>query len=143
MPLLDNTEACLKEITFPYESLQANGVTLLTSYGQSYLGSPQFRPIWDELDRRDAVVFVHPTMDLHQAPLAHPFVPPLLVHYHHEMTCTAVHLILSNTVLEYPNCEIIHSHGGSTLPYMATRVACMAEDGNFSNKSAQDFLKDI
>ena len=140
LPSLDDTSACLAEIARVFDVLKADGVTLLTSYGKSYLGSPEFRPIWNELDRRNAVVFVHPTMNLTSGALENPYVPQPLIDFPHETTRTAIHLIVSNTVRDHPNCKVILSHGGGTLPYVATRVAHMAADGKFAEKTAEEFL---
>ena len=142
LPSLDDTSACLEEIEYTFNVLKADGVTLLTSYGKSYLGTPGFRPIWDDLDSRNAVVFVHPTMSPAGGALETPYVPQPLIDFPHETTRTAIHLIVSNTVRDHPNCKIILSHGGGTLPYMATRVANMSADGKFVTKTAEEFLEE-
>ncbi|CAL8579652.1 hypothetical protein XPA_005386 [Xanthoria parietina] len=56
-------QAALKEIRYSIDELQADGVCLLTRYGKGndYIGHELFRPLWDELDEPEAVVFVHPT----------------------------------------------------------------------------------
>ena len=142
LPSPDDTSGCLEEIDYALNVLKAEGVTLLTSYGKNYLGNPEFRPIWDELDRRNAVIFVHPTMNPAGGALETPYVPQPLVDFPHETTRTAVHLIVSNTVRDHPNCKIILSHGGGTLPYMATRVANMCADCNIFPKTAEEFMQE-
>jgi len=37
-----------------------SGVVLHSNYAGHYLGDPAFGPLWSELDRRAAVVFIHP-----------------------------------------------------------------------------------
>lgn len=143
LPSLHYVSSALAEIAYAFDVLKADGVTLLTTYGKEYLGCPQFRPIWDELNRREAVVFIHPSMNLNGATaLENPHVPQPLIDFPHETTRAAIHLIVSNTVQDHPQCKIILSHGGGTLPYVATRVAHMAEDGAFAAKSAKDFLEE-
>src|SRR5436309_3168181 len=72
MPLPD-VDAALKEIAYAYDTLKADGVGLFTSYNDTWLGNPAFRPVMEELHRRNAVVHVHPTAasccrDLNYAP---------------------------------------------------------------------------
>src|SRR6266571_2512001 len=60
MPLPD-VDATLKEIAYAYDTLKADGVGLFTSYNDTWLGNPAFRPVMEDLNRRNAVVHVHPT----------------------------------------------------------------------------------
>ncbi|KAM7215132.1 hypothetical protein V8F06_009450 [Rhypophila decipiens] len=132
-PLANNLTAVLEEISYALDTLEADGVTLFTRYGNHYLGHPSFRPIWDELDKRRAVV---------GADLVSSVLPQPVIDYPHETTRTAVDLITSGTLKEHPNVKIILSHAGGTLPYLATRAAHLLSDfGLTSNISADEFLK--
>ncbi|KAB2573368.1 Decarboxylase yanB [Lasiodiplodia theobromae] len=142
LPPLDQLGACIEEVRYAFDVLKADGVTLLTSYDDKYLGHPDFRPLWEELERRHAVVFVHPTNAKTWGASSSTAVPRPILDFPHETTRTAVSLITSNTVRDFPNCKIILSHGGGTLPYMATRVANQTADVGLIEKSADQFLQD-
>ena len=143
IPSVDDVSACLDEIAYALDVLKADGVTLLTSYGQRYLGHPHFRPLWRELDRRASVVFIHPALDVAAGgELTDPYLPPPIIDFPHETTRTAVHLIISNTIRDHHNCKIILSHGGGTLPYIATRIAHLSAGGKFTEKPADEFMRE-
>jgi len=136
----DHLDAAIDEAAFALDKLGADGVTLFTRYGKHYLGHPGFQPLWDELDRRGTVVFIHPTHSLSHD-MVSPALPQPVIDYPHETTRTAVDLIQSNTVKEHPNVKIILSHAGGTLPYLATRAAHLAADAGFSSVAPEDFLE--
>lgn len=124
LPSLLDTEATLSEIAFAMDELKADGVCLFTRYGDSnhYLGHPDIEPVWKELNRRGAVVFIHPThpVDLNKV---NPRLPQPMVDYPHETTRSAMDMLTQGTVRKYTDCKIILSHGGGTLPYLIARVA--------------------
>ncbi|KAI0409142.1 hypothetical protein F4802DRAFT_545578 [Xylaria palmicola] len=142
-PLVDNLDAVLAEVAYSLDVLHADGVTLYTRYGEDnhYLGHPDFRPLWEELDRRGAVVFVHPT-HLVDTNLVNPALPQPMIDYPHETTRTAVDLILSGTVRKHTRVKIILSHAGGSLPYLAIRAAHLTYDTHLSQKDPAEFLED-
>ncbi|KAI4286720.1 MAG: hypothetical protein L6R35_004025 [Caloplaca aegaea] len=124
LPALTDTEGSMAELKYALDELAADGITLFTSYDGKYLGAKEFEPIWAELDRRHAVIHVHPVHS-RGALFTTPFLPQPLIDYPHESTRTASDLVLSGRKRQYPNCKIILSHAGGTLPYISERLVSL------------------
>ena len=131
VPDLFETEACLNEINFAFDELKADGIILFTRYGEgdSYLGAKAFLPIWKELNRRKAVVFIHPTHPV-DTNFINEKLPPPMVTYPSETTYTASDMLVAGTKHDYPDCKVILSHAGGTLPYLVQRLAILGSDLN-------------
>ena len=114
-----DVDASLKEIAFAYDELHADGIVLLSSARGVYLGNPTLNPVWEELERRKAVVFVHPTTGAF--PML-PGTPAPILDFTFDTTRTAVDLVLNGVIQRSPNVRIILSHAGGYLPYVAQRV---------------------
>jgi len=122
LPLPD-AEGALWELEHALDTLRADGVILFANYAGKYLGEAAFEPIWSELHRRHAVVFVHPG----QPPLPTAAgVPGPLVDYPFDTTRAAVQLVLNGIVDRYPGARIILAHAGGFLPYASHRFAELA-----------------
>ena len=134
----------MEEVRYAFDELNADGVILLTRYGKDYhyLGHPDFLPLLDELEKRKAVVFIHPTQ-LVSPKLVNPYLEQLFLDYPHETGRTAMDLITQNVIRDHPNVKIILSHVGSTLPYVITRAAVTMPDAGFSiEKSTEEMMEE-
>jgi predicted TIM-barrel fold metal-dependent hydrolase len=120
---LPHVDLALAEIGYALDELGADGVALLPHGGDHYLGNPAFDPLFEELNRRRAVVLVHP-MDLPQG--CAPDVPSVFADYLLDTTRAAINLITSGTLTRYPDVSIILSHAGGFLPYAASRIEIAA-----------------
>ncbi|KAF2671831.1 amidohydrolase 2 [Microthyrium microscopicum] len=142
LPNLHDKENVLKEIAYCDDKLKVDGFTLFSRYGPGnhYLGHPDFKDIWDELERRKAVVFIHPTHPV-DTNLVNPGLPQPVIDYPFETTKAAVDLIASRTVKRCPNVKIILSHAGGTLPYLVGRPATVLP---YLDKTwnPEDFIED-
>jgi predicted TIM-barrel fold metal-dependent hydrolase len=129
LPSLLDKELTLAEIAYSFDQLNADGVTLFTRYGRGhqYLGHPDFKNILDELNRRNAVVFIHPTHPV-DITLIRPLLPQPIIEYPFETTKTAVDITLSGLMKSHPNVKIILSHAGGMLPWLVESPATVLPD---------------
>ena len=124
LPSLTDVEGAVEAVRYALDELKADGITLFTSYDGKYLGHKDFEPIWAELDKRHAVIFVHPC-HTPSAVWASPQLPQPIVDYPHETTRTACDMIISGRKRQFPACQIILSHAGGTLPFLTWRVEAL------------------
>jgi predicted TIM-barrel fold metal-dependent hydrolase len=122
---LPDTDGSLAEIEYAYSTLHADGINLLSNFGGKWLGDPAFTPVMEELDRRHAVAYVHPT----RTKITN-LVPDLIdaiLEYGTETSRTIASLMFSGTATRFPNIRFIFSHGGGTLPFLMGRILFWAE----------------
>ncbi|WP_414439749.1 amidohydrolase family protein [Burkholderia sp. 22PA0106] len=123
LPLPD-VAASHREIDHAFDTLGADGIGLMTNYGDRYLGDTAFAPVFDALNRRKAVVYVHPTSCSCSRGLL-PDQPDSLIEFPHDTTRTVASLLFSGTFHRCPDIRFIFSHAGGTVPYLATRMALL------------------
>jgi predicted TIM-barrel fold metal-dependent hydrolase len=123
MPHIDES---LKELAYALDTLHADGIGMMTDYGDKWLGYPEFQPVFDELNRRKAVVYTHPTTPNCCVNLARD-VPDVAVEFGADTTRTIVNLIFSGTSQRYQDISFIFSHGGGVLTAVAERLQIQIE----------------
>jgi len=126
---LPDVRGSLEELDHAFGALHADGVVLLANSRGVYLGAKEFDPLFEELNRRKAVVFVHPSIPPGLEPL--PGIPPFVADFLLDTTRAAILLARSGTLERYPDLKIILSHAGGFLPYASHRVSVAAwQTGN-------------
>lgn len=123
---LPDVEGAIAEAIYALDELHADGVVLLANTRGVYLGDAAADPLFAELDKRSAVVFVHPS-ELPAPPV--PGVPPVAADYLLDTTRAALSLIASGTLERCPSLKVIIPHGGGFLPYIAFRAAPILAGG--------------
>jgi predicted TIM-barrel fold metal-dependent hydrolase len=141
---LPDVEGSLRELAYALDELELDGVVLFSNARGIYLGDPRFAPLFEELQRRAAVVFVHPTASpdptFHQLGL-----PDSLLDFPVDTSRAIAHLHYSNTFARTPDVKYIFSHAGGTIPYVATRFGIVDEmkviGGDEERGTAADTLR--
>ena len=140
LPLPD-VDASLAEIEYALDTLGADGIGLLTSYGDRYPGDPAFAPVFDELDRRGAAVYFHPT----NAPCSQclPEIPAATLDFPFDTTRAVVSLLYSGTFARCRDIRFIFSHAGGTVPFLAERIARLGARPGFKEKVPNGVLPEL
>jgi len=130
LPDLDGSFA---ELSYALDVLKLDGVVLFSNARGIYLGDSRFDALFEELERRRAVVFVHPTAS--PDPTAHTLgLPDSLIDFVADTTRAIAKLHYSDTFARTPNVKYIFSHAGGTIPYLATRFGIVDEMGVISDR---------
>ncbi|HXB27201.1 MAG TPA: amidohydrolase family protein [Gemmatimonadaceae bacterium] len=138
---LPHIDESLREIAYALDTLKADGVGILTSYGDRWLGYSDFEPIWDELNRRKATVYTHPA-DAHCCVNLVQGLPPYAIEWGADTTRSIATLIFSGTSAKYRDINWIFSHGGGGLTAFAERflvqmVTTPPYQGRFTREMVQ------
>jgi len=131
LPLPD-IEASIIEMEYALDTLKLDGVVLLTNFGGIYIGDAHYDDLFYELNRRKAVVFVHPNVPpLNALPM---IIKPAVLEFVFDTTRAIVNLIHRGAAKRFPDISFIFSHGGGTVPFITWRIT-------FGNKKIVNQLK--
>jgi predicted TIM-barrel fold metal-dependent hydrolase len=121
LPLPD-MESALEEMAYALDVLKLDGVNLLSNYGDEFLGNDVFNTLFDELNRRKAVVHLHPSSPVPAFKRPQYAAIDFMEEFTFNTTRAATNLILGRTLERCPDVKIILAHGGGTLPYLKQRI---------------------
>ena len=138
LPLPD-IDGSLIEVEYAFEALKADGLGIQTSYGDLWLGDPKFTPLYEELERRKAVVYVHPTDAPCCTGLSYMAAPVFgsWIEWPMNSARTMFSLLLNQIPRRFPNIRFIFAHDGGTMPLLVGRIQGMAQN------SRPDFPKKV
>ncbi len=117
-----NVEASLKEIEYAFDVLHADGIELMTNCANEYPGDAKYAPVFDELNRRQAVVYYHPIPANYGTLILNNF-PPATLEFPFDTTRAIMSLVFGGTIARFPKVRHIFSHAGGTVPFLAERLA--------------------
>ena len=137
LPDWRDVDGTLSEIDYLFKTQKkAVGVGFYTSYGDLLPGDPMFKPIWDRLESLGALAFMHPGVTAVKPFLISDFLPQPIIDYPQQTTRAAMDLILRGVRSNTPNVDVILSHAGGTLPYLAQRAWGSLVVPEIANKTA-------
>ena len=144
LPLPD-VDGSLVELAYALDELGSDGVALETSAEGVYLGDERYLPLWAELERRSAVVFVHPTSPPSYEAVALNRPRPML-EFIFDSTRTVSDLVFAGVLTRYPRIQWIFTHGGGTLPLLADRMELfrtLFQGGDSDDPTVQDQVSSL
>lgn len=118
---LPDTDGSLREIEYAFSELKADGIGLLTSYDDRWLGNSAYFPVFEELNRRKAVVSVHPTPPLCCRTLL-PDVSPIMIEIPQDTTRAVANLLFTGTFARFRDIRFIFTHAGGNVPMVLGRM---------------------
>jgi predicted TIM-barrel fold metal-dependent hydrolase len=139
LPLPD-VDGALQELEYALDQLGHDGVVLLTDIDGRYLGDPEYEEVFAELNRREAVVFIHPHTDPGLARRYEMFHP--LLEWPIHTTRAVIDLLYSGRLSKYPDIRYILPHGGGAIPFIAHRVASGPEADEVLRGATVDGVKE-
>jgi 6-methylsalicylate decarboxylase len=121
LPLPD-LDGSLKELEYGLDKLKADGIGIYTNDNQSrWPGDPYFDPLWQELNRRKAIVYMHPLAPRCCSNL-NDGVPTAMNEYDFDVTRACTSLLAGGVLHKYADIRFIIPHSGGTMPVLAGRI---------------------
>ncbi|MDR0235725.1 amidohydrolase family protein [Acinetobacter sp.] len=121
LPMPLTHEACTEAI-YSLDVLKADGIVLLGSTNGIFLGDSRFEELMFELNKRKAIVFIHPNLHQSSENLGLS-TPGFILEFLPDTTRAAVNLITSGVMERFPDIQFILAHAGGFLPYVSWRVS--------------------
>lgn len=129
-----------KPLYYALDTLKADGVGLQSSYGTRYPGDAFYRPVFEELNRRKAVVYFHPL-----SPQC--CVPPgisassAIIETPTDTTRAMLSLLFGGTFARYRDIRWLFSHAGGSVPMLAGRIKAFGERSKDARSSAPNGIE--
>jgi predicted TIM-barrel fold metal-dependent hydrolase len=122
---LPHIDESLKEIAYAFDTLKVDGIGCMTSYGDKWLGYVEFEPVWQELSRRKATVYTHPTGANCCVNLVRG-IDDAYIEYGTDTTRSIFSVVFSGMAEKYPDINWIWSHGGGSVTAFIERFLVQA-----------------
>src|SRR4051812_33614533 len=120
VPILD-IEGSLIEAEYALDTLKCDGITLMTNMGDKWLGDPHYFPLFEELNRRKAVIYTHPMAPTCSTNLLMPEVNDSVIEFATDTSRAIARILFSGAAHRFKDIKFIFSHAGGTMPYILER----------------------
>lgn len=119
---MPDLEGSLREVEYAYDTLKVDAIGIYTNDNQGrWPGDAYFEPLWQELDRRNAIVYMHPLAPTCCSDLKYGAASSM-VEYDFDVTRGVVSIVVNGVMFRYPNIRFITVHSGGTVPMLAGRM---------------------
>jgi len=127
---LPDIEGTLKEIEYCYDTLKVDGIGIYSNDNKGrWPGDKYFEPMWQELNRRNAIVYMHPLAPLCCRSLDYGPAASM-VEFDFDVTRAVASIVVNGVMFRYPNIRFITVHSGGTVPMLAGRMKDRVPNGS-------------
>ena len=120
LPILD-IEGSLREIEYALDTLKADGINMMTNIGDKWLGDPYYFPLFEELNRRKAVIYTHPHAPNCTANLLMPTINDSVIEFATDTSRAIARMLFTGAAHRFKDIKFIFSHAGGTMPFLLER----------------------
>ena len=119
---LPDVDGSLKEIAYIFDTLKADALAIHTNDNQGrWPGDAHFEPMWHELNRRRAIVYIHPMAPLCCRALEYGAGPGVL-EFDFDVTRAVTSIVFNGVMFRHPDIRFITVHSGGAVPMLAGRI---------------------
>ncbi|MFI6390804.1 amidohydrolase family protein [Nonomuraea sp. NPDC050540] len=123
---MNNPDAAMAELAYAIDDLGARGVQVFTNVSGRPLDDPAFRPVFDEMARRDLPIWMHPARGAAFADYATEDASRYEIWWAlgwpYETSVAMSRLVFSGLFERHPDLKIITHHMGAMIPYLEGRI---------------------
>lgn len=115
-------DGSLREIAYVFDTLKVDAIGIHSNDTQGrWPGDPHFEPVWQELNRRNAIVYVHPMVGSCCNRLPYGFDAAML-ELDFDATRAVASIVVNGVMFRNPNIRFVTVHSGATVPMLAGRM---------------------
>jgi aminocarboxymuconate-semialdehyde decarboxylase len=133
---LQDIDLAIEELNYAIENLDLKGVAMVSNINGQGFDEEQFLPFFEEVERRNLPIFIHPTNPL-EAQRLHKYYLINFIGFPMETTIFATQLVFGGVLDRYPHLKICLAHSGGVLPFLLGRL----EHGHSVRPEAQENSK--
>lgn len=124
---LPDVGAACRDVEYALDTLKMDGINLQSHTANRYLGDPEENELYAELDRRKAVIFLHP-----QRPpvtgMPHYAFPAGYTELTFDTTRAMTNMLYTGMLAKFPNIRWIMPHMGGVTPFLLFRLKGLDDD---------------